>query len=62
MTAMVNQQLCIGCTLCAQSCPGVFRMQKDKSFAYNSPVPYNDYESVRMAAEQCPMQGITLSA
>ncbi len=61
MKATVDIQVCIGCTLCAQICPSVFKMEKDKSVAYRDPVPHESYECVRNAAEQCPVQAITLA-
>lgn len=61
MRAFVDPEICIGCTLCTQICAGVFQMQDDKAAAYSDPVPLGDHECARQAAEECPVQAITLS-
>jgi len=37
--AKVDTDLCIGCTLCTQTCPQVFRMEGDKAVAFVGIVP-----------------------
>lgn len=61
MRALVDHQLCIGCTLCMQTCPSVFKMEQDKAVAYQNPVSPDNYECCRKAAEECPVQAITLT-
>ena len=40
MKAIVDQETCIGCELCANICPDVFHMEDDgKSHAIQDPVP-----------------------
>ncbi|MDD5583677.1 MAG: ferredoxin [Candidatus Omnitrophica bacterium] len=60
MKAVVNQEICIGCTLCVQACPGVFRMEGDKAVAYVEPVPEVSSDLCRSAASQCPVTAITI--
>ncbi len=60
MIASVNPQVCIGCTLCVQVCPGVFKMNEDKAVANKEPVSQENYESCRQAAEQCPVEAIAV--
>ncbi|MDD5217487.1 MAG: ferredoxin [Candidatus Omnitrophica bacterium] len=60
MKAIVDPDLCIGCTLCVQICPSVFEMHDDKAFAYADPVPGSDIETCRDAARQCPVNAIIL--
>ena len=60
MKASVDPQVCIGCTLCTQICPGVFKIDGDKATAYKNPVSVDKNECARNAAEQCPVQAITL--
>ena len=60
MIASVDPQICIGCTLCTQNCPEVFRMEGDKAVAYGNPVPEGLKEACRKAAEQCPVAAITV--
>lgn len=59
MRASVDPQVCIGCTLCTQTCPEVFKMEGDKAVAYKDPVPEALEEACKNAAEQCPVSAIT---
>lgn len=60
MTAIIDPQICIGCTLCTQTCPEVFRMEQEKAVVYKNPVPRENHECARRATEECPVQAITL--
>lgn len=60
MKAKVNPDLCIGCTLCTQTCPEVFKMDNDKSVAYVAIVPKNVEDACRKAADECPVTAITI--
>jgi ferredoxin len=61
MTAKIDSGLCIGCTLCAETCPGVFRMEGDKAVVYAS-VAKGKEGSCRKAAEECPVNAIRIEA
>lgn len=60
MKAIVDQETCIGCGLCPQVCPEVFRMEGDKAIAYTDPVPAEYQDGAKEAAEQCPVNAITI--
>jgi ferredoxin len=60
MKAIINKDICIGCTLCAQNCPGVFRMEGDKAVVFIDPVPADSEDCSRLAAESCPVSAIIL--
>ncbi len=60
MKAHVDQDVCIGCTLCTQTCPGVFRMEDDKSSVYVDIVPKELEDACRKAEESCPVSAITV--
>ena len=60
MKAVVNQETCIGCTLCVQDCPEVFKMQDDKAIVYVDEVPKEVEETCRKAADDCPVSAIEL--
>ncbi|HTZ11887.1 MAG TPA: ferredoxin [Candidatus Margulisiibacteriota bacterium] len=60
MRASVDQQICIGCTLCTQTCAAVFKMEEDKAVAYKNPVPQENHACAQKATEECPVQAITL--
>jgi len=62
MNASVNQDTCIGCALCANVCPGVFRMEDEKAIVYRDSILQEDRECARKSAEECPVQAITLTA
>jgi len=57
--AYVDQDICIGCTLCTQICPNVYAMQDDngKSKAVN---PSNDTEeNIQKSIDACPVDAIS---
>jgi len=63
MKAIVDSDLCIGCELCADTCPEVFRMMEDGlSHAIVEPVPEEQYDCVREAVEICPVAAISITA
>jgi ferredoxin len=63
MKAIVDTNLCIGCELCADTCPEIFAVLDD-GFAHSlvDEVPPEEYDCVREAAEICPVEAITVVA
>ncbi len=61
MKAQVDESLCIGCELCVQLCPGVFRMEGECAVAIVDIVPSGDEKTARQAADECPVEAITIS-
>lgn len=61
MKAKVDPEICIGCELCVQVCPEVFKMEQDKAVAFIDPVPASVQDSCRQAAEQCPVTAISIN-
>ncbi|MDP3732324.1 MAG: ferredoxin [Candidatus Omnitrophota bacterium] len=55
MKAKVDAELCIGCDLCVQTCPQVFRMEGDKAVAYVDVVPKDAEDACRQATDECPV-------
>jgi len=51
---------CIGCTLCTQVCPEVFKMEGEKAVVYTDPVPANSQEACKQAADSCPTTAIEI--
>ena len=61
MKAIVDPEKCIGCTLCSQFCPEVFKMDDDKAVVYLNPVPLEFKDKcVQASTDQCPVSAITL--
>jgi len=61
MKASVNDD-CTGCGLCAETCPEVFELGEDEmAIIIADPVPPNLEPSCREAAEDCPVDAITLA-
>lgn len=60
MQVRVDPDVCIGCTLCVQTCPEVFRMESDKAVAFVAVVPEDLEDACRRAAEECPVTAIII--
>ena len=60
MKVRVDPEICIGCTLCEQTCPAVFRMEGDKAVAYIAIVPKEHEAACKKAAEECPVSAINV--
>ena len=60
MKASIDQETCTGCSLCEQTCPEVFKMEDDKAIAYVDVVPAEAEETCKQAAEDCPVECITV--
>ena len=60
MKAKVDKDKCIGCTLCVQICPQVFRMEDDKAVAYVDTMAKEIEGSCKQAANDCPVNAIII--
>ena len=61
MKASIDRSGCIGCGLCADTCPNVFRMADDGvAEAYVTDVPTADEASAQEARDNCPVSVITV--
>ncbi len=60
MRAIVDEEACIGCDLCAETCPEVFEMVDEKARAKVDEVPEEFAETCREAAEDCPVEAIQI--
>ena len=60
MTAIVDKATCIGCGLCADTCPEVFEMVDGIAAVKKTPVPAGAEASCKQAADNCPVTAITL--
>ena len=61
MKAIVDNEKCIGCGLCAGLCPEVFVMKEDgKAYVFSEVVPAGAADTCRQSAEQCPVGAIEI--
>ena len=60
MRAIVDEEACIGCGLCPETCPEVFEMNDDKARVKVDPVPEGSIATCKEAAENCPVEAIKI--
>lgn len=61
MKAVVDQDLCIGCGLCADTCPEVFRMNDDNLAEAYADISPDTLEKAEEARDNCPVEAITIT-
>lgn len=61
MRGHVDKDTCIGCGLCPDICPEIFRMDDDgKAIADDKEIPDDLIDSAKEAESQCPVEAITV--
>lgn len=60
MKASVDQDTCIGCELCVEICPAVFKMVDGVAVVYTNPIPSNQENEAQKAADDCPVSCISI--
>jgi len=61
MKAQVDKDLCSGCAVCIDVCPGVFEMGEDnQAIVMIDPIPPDQEQACREAAEGCPSDAISI--
>ncbi|MBH1942211.1 ferredoxin [Mobilitalea sibirica] len=61
MKASIDRDGCIGCELCAETCPAVFRMDDDGlAEVYVNSVPADSEDLAQEAADNCPVSVISV--
>lgn len=60
MKAIVDQDTCTGCGICVDTCPEVFEIDDDVAKVIATPVPEDAEEDAQQAADDCPVEAITI--
>ncbi len=61
MTASIDENLCMGCGLCAEICPEVFLLNGETATVGDHPFSAQSKEDCRDVKEQCPVNAISIS-
>jgi len=62
MKAIVDRDLCIGCGLCEDTCPEVFRLAEDGiAVVINESPDSETYGDIEASIELCPVEAISLA-
>lgn len=61
MKASVDANLCVGCGLCVEICPDVFKMDGALAVVLDSPRTPQAEADCREAKDQCPVCAISVS-
>lgn len=60
MKVKVDEETCIGCGVCVDTCPEVFELVDDKAKAKVNEVSKDLVGSCKEAADNCPVEAIEL--
>jgi ferredoxin len=60
MKVRVDEDACVGDGTCVEICPEVFEMEGDLAFVKTEKVPDGLEDTVREAADACPVEAIIL--
>lgn len=60
MKVKVNAELCVGCGLCANTCPEVFDMKDDKAVLKVDTVPAGSEDCCKQSKDECPVEAIII--
>lgn len=60
MKVKVDREVCTGCGLCVDTCPQVFKMNASTAQVIVPVVPENFVNACREAADNCPVEAISV--
>ena len=61
MKVNVDKEVCVGCGLCAGTCPDVYEMDGALAVVKVEAVPQAKEPCAKQAADECPVTAITTS-
>jgi ferredoxin len=60
MKVKVDQDLCVGCGLCVNTCADIFEMDGDKAVVKSVEVLPAIQDAVKQAKDECPVEAIII--
>ena len=60
MKVKVDEETCIGCGVCSETCPEVFELNDDKARVKVGEVPKDAEGTCQEAADNCPVEAIQI--
>ncbi|MDP2920897.1 MAG: ferredoxin [Candidatus Omnitrophota bacterium] len=60
MKVRIDEDLCVGCGLCVNTCPDVFEMKDDKAVVKVKALPPGSEDSVKQSKDECPVEAIII--
>ena len=60
MRVTIDEETCVSCEVCVETCPEVFEINDDKVRVKVDEVPEDVMESCKEAAENCPVEAIQM--
>ena len=60
MKVKIDQDLCVGCGLCVNTCADIFEMSEDKAVVKSAVVPPANESAVKQAKDECPVEAIII--
>ena len=61
MKVKVDAELCVGCSLCVDTCPEVFEMKEDKAIVKTEEVFSESEDCCAQSKDECPVEAIIIS-